>query len=94
MFELVRKQCDEQEIEQSEYLFTRRYHSRATGLGAKQLTHSLQRLMEMEYVVAHCGRSRSCGSYELLFDGRGREGEPTLCGPIDASKLQTIYTYE
>jgi DNA primase catalytic core len=88
IFELARKQCSDQEIEQSEYRFTRRFLREQLGWGATQLRIHLQRLAEMEYVVVHTvGRGR-VAAYELLFDGRGREGEPTLCGLIDPSKLQ------
>jgi len=36
----------------------------------------------MEYVLAHRGPGRTI-EYELVFDGRGREGQPTLPGLID-----------
>ena len=45
----------------------------------------LDRLVEMEYVMSHKTGARLV-EYELLYDGRGREGQPTLPGLIDPSK--------
>ena len=42
----------------------------------------------MEYIIVHRAGSRMC-EYELLYDGRGREGQPTLCGLLDPAKLKT-----
>ena len=33
--------------------------------------------MEMEYVIQHRGSGRRT-EYELLYDGRGREGQPVM----------------
>ena len=41
----------------------------------------------MEYVLIHIAGRGKVTQYELLFDGRGREGELTLCGLIDPSTL-------
>jgi hypothetical protein len=41
----------------------------------------------MEYVIVHSSGRGKVSTYELLFDGRGREGELTLCGLIDPSTL-------
>jgi len=43
----------------------------------------------MEYVLAHRSSGRG-NEYELLYDGRGREGQPTMCGLIDVNKLQPV----
>jgi len=58
----------------------------ALGWSQTALKKHIERLMEMEYVLSHRGGSRRC-EYELLYDGRGREGQPTMCGLIDVSNL-------
>jgi DNA primase catalytic core len=87
MYELVRAECQGQSIEQSEYRFTRRFLRERLKWGATQLRIHLDRLVEMEYVVIHIAGRGKVTQYELLFDGRGREGELTLCGLIDPSTL-------
>lgn len=88
LFELVRTQCEQQQLKQSEYRFTRRFVRENLGWGQTQVKLHLDRLMEMEYVIQHRGSGRRV-EYELLYDGRGREGQPTMCGLIDLTKLST-----
>ena len=87
MHELIRGECITQQIEQTEYRFTRRYLRERLRWGATQLRIHLDRLADMEYIVAHSSGRGKVTTYELLFDGRGREGELTLCGLIDPSTL-------
>jgi hypothetical protein len=58
----------------------------AIGWNQTALKKHLDRLMEMEYLIQHRGGGRRI-EYELLYDGRGREGQPTMCGLIDVAKL-------
>ena len=88
LFELVRTQCEQQQLKQSEYRFTRRFVRENLGWGQTQVKLHIDRLMEMEYVIQHRGSGRRV-EYELLYDGRGREGQPTMCGLIDLTKLTT-----
>jgi hypothetical protein len=87
MHELIRKECLAQQVEQTEYRFTRRFLRERLKWGATQLRIHLDRLVEMEYVLIHVAGRGKVTQYELLFDGRGREGELTLCGLIDPSTL-------
>ena len=87
MHDLIRGECVAQQLEQSEYRFTRRYLRERLRWGATQLRIHLDRLADMEYIVAHSSGRGKVTTYELLFDGRGREGELTLCGLIDPSTL-------
>ncbi len=52
------------------------------------LGHSihLERLCQHEYVVSH-GRQGGLYRYSLLYDGKGREGQPSLLGLVDATSL-------
>ena len=47
----------------------------------------------MEYILAHGGGRGKTIQYELFYDGRGREGQPTLCGLIDPSNLRPRSTF-
>ena len=82
----VSGECDKLELEQTEYRFTRRMIREAIGWNQTALKKHLDRLMEMEYVITYRGSGRRV-EYELLYDGRGREGQPTMCGLIDVTKL-------
>ena len=86
LHELVRKECEAQKLQQNEYLFTRRFMRERLGWGQTQIKLHVDRLIEMEYVLPHRGGGRHV-QYELLYDGRGREGQPTMCGLIDVAKL-------
>ena len=82
----VLRECGRQEIEQREFRFTRRMIRESVGWSQTALKKHLDRLQEMEFLLPHRGGGRRV-EYELLYDGRGREGQPTMCGLIDPSKL-------
>ena len=79
-------QCDELEIDQREHRFTRRMIRESLGWNQTALKKHLDRLLEMEFILAHRGGGRRV-EYELVYDGRGREGQPTMCGLLDAASL-------
>jgi len=86
LFQWVQSECKRLKIEQREFRFTRRMIRESLGWSQTALKKHLERLMEMEYVLTHRSGSRRC-EYELIYDGRGREGQPTMCGLIDVAKL-------
>ena len=61
----------------------------ALGWSQTAIKRHLERIVEMEYVIVQRSGARQC-EYVLLYDGRGREGQPTLCGLIDPAKLKLI----
>jgi hypothetical protein len=79
-------ECKRLKVEQREFQFSRRMIRESLGWNQTALKKHLDRLLEMEYVMPHRGEGRRV-QYELLYDGRGREGQPTMCGLIDAAKL-------
>jgi hypothetical protein len=82
---LVTEASGKEGIARSDYRFTRRQVRERTGLGNTQAKIHLGRLEELEYVVAHqAGRGVS---YELVYDGKGKDGTPFLTGLIDLTKL-------
>ncbi len=84
-------QCDELKIEQREYRFTRRMVRESLGWNQTALKKHVDRLIEMEFIIPHRGSGRRI-EYELIYDGRGREGQPTMCGLLDAASLPKAMT--
>jgi len=87
LYEWMQSECKRLDVEQAEFSFTRRMVREALGWNQTQLHVHFRRLLEMDYLLVRRGGRGSTLVYELLWDGRGREGEPTLCGLIDVTKL-------
>ncbi|UXI68064.1 CHC2 zinc finger domain-containing protein [Tahibacter amnicola] len=60
--------------------FTRRALREHTGLSEAQVRVHLDRLVELEYVLAHAGRNGQRFVYELVFDGDVQRSAPQLMG--------------
>ena len=86
VFQYVDAMAEEQDLLLEEVRFTRRDLRESLGWGQTQLKLHLDRLAQYEYVHIHSGPGRTL-QYELRFDGRGREGEPTLYGLTDPTSL-------
>lgn len=87
IYDWAQAECKRLKIDQREFHFTRRMLRESLSWNHTQLRLHLDRLTEMEYAMVHRGGRGSTMVYELLWDGRGREGQPTLCGLIDVAKL-------
>ncbi len=87
----IQEECKRLEVAQREYRFSRRMVRETLGWNQTALKKHLDRLEEMEYLLSHRSGGRRV-EYELLYDGRGREGQPTMCGLIDAGKLMKSTT--
>lgn len=79
--------CAERRIERNDFLFSRRDVRRWTGWSQTQLRVHLDRLVDLEYVLAHRGCRGQSFVYELLFDGDAATGAPQLVGLIEAGSL-------
>jgi len=84
----VKAECEREGIEQADFHFTRKRVREATGWGDTQLRIHLDRLMEMEFLLAHRGRRGQTFEYELLYRGEDEEGRARLLGLIDSASLQ------
>jgi hypothetical protein len=74
--------------------FTQRELREAFAWGDFQLRRHLARLVELEYVLAHCTPRGNQRQYELVYDGQGRTGEAFLLGLVDPAKLScTLITH-
>jgi hypothetical protein len=60
-----------------------------TGWGDTQCRVHLERLTEMEYLLAHHGRRGQVFEYEFLYAGEGEEGDRFLMGLADLPTVTT-----
>jgi hypothetical protein len=86
--EWVTRECAARQMERGDFRFSRKDVRRETEWGDTQLRLHLQRLEELEYVLAHRGGRGQSFVYELLFERRGEGGAPVLPGLIDVEKLR------
>jgi len=85
--ELVAERMDQEGLERPEVRLTRWDIRQATGLSETRLRLHLDRLLEMEYLLARTGRQGRRYVYELLFDGDLTHNQPRLPGLIDIEAL-------
>jgi DNA primase catalytic core len=91
--QMVRRACDEQKIERSEFRFSRRDVREFTKWSDSQLKCHLHRLEELEYLIVHRGGRGQSMVYELFFECQGDWRQLFLPGLIDPEKLKT-YDYD
>ncbi|HUZ95957.1 MAG TPA: toprim domain-containing protein [Edaphobacter sp.] len=77
---MVRGECDRQQIECSEYRFSRRDVRAFTRWSDSQLKRHLGRLEELEYLIVHRGGRGQSFVYELFFDGAAEASQSSLLG--------------
>lgn len=88
---MVMEHCLPLQMERSDYRFSRREVRDCLGWGDTQLKVHLARLVDLEYILTHRGGRGQRFVYELLYDGRGQNGEPFLPCLIDVEKLKARY---
>ena len=84
---MVAAECKRQQIERSDFRFSRRDVREVTGWGDTQLRLHLGRLEELEYLLAHRGGRGQSFVYELAFAIEGDGNRPVMPGLIDVEKL-------
>lgn len=89
---LVEARMRDQSMARSDVRFTRREAREWLGMSDTQARIHLDRLVQLEYVLAHGGRNGQRYVYELLFDGDVAESTPHLPGLIDVAALDTTAT--
>jgi DNA primase catalytic core len=87
--EFVSQECQRLKLARADFRFTRRDVRAHTGWTDFQVRVHLDRLMQMEYVLAHRGRRGQSFVHELLYDGQGQDGKPFLIGLLDVESLRT-----
>ena len=89
----VTTRATEGHMERSEVRFSRRELRESCAWGDTQLKVHLARLVELEYLVVH--RAERAGySYELAWDGAGRDGSAFLVGLLDPAALDAATAYD
>jgi DNA primase catalytic core len=83
--QMVKERCAACECKQADYRFSRKELRAYTGIGDTQLKVHLERLADLELVLAHRG-SAGRFDYELVYDGDGDDA-PHLSGLIDPQTL-------
>ncbi len=83
----VKAECERLALAPCDFHFTRKQAREATGWGDTQLRVHLDRLVELEYLVAHRGRRGQAFDYELVYQGEDVDGRAKLLGLIDADDL-------
>lgn len=83
----VRARCAAEGIARRDLRFTRREVRALTGMQDTQARVHLERLLQMEYLLAHRGQRGQSFVYELVFDGARDAGGPQLCGLIEVAAL-------
>jgi len=88
----VAGECQRQAIKRGDWRFSRRQVRDLTGWGDTQLRVHLDRLVQMEYLIAHGGRRGLVFEYELVYDGQGGDGGAFLMGLQDMAGLDALPT--
>jgi len=83
---MVTTACEQQEIKQTDYRFSRRDVRGCSGWSDFQVKKHMTRLQELEYVLVHRGGRGQSFVYELLYDGELNDNKH-LMGLIDVEKL-------
>jgi post-segregation antitoxin (ccd killing protein) len=84
---LVAQRMQAQGLPRSDVRFTRRELRERLSMGNTQAALHMERLMEMEYVLAHRGGRGTSFVYELLYDGAADDAGPRLPGLIAVETL-------
>ena len=83
---MVKQWCESREMEQADYLFSRRQVREFTGWSEYQARVHLQKLEDMEYLHRHHGKQGCSYVYELLYPFDAEE-KPFAVGLLDVEKL-------
>jgi DNA primase catalytic core len=88
----VTEQQRTQAIERHAVRFTRRDVRAIAGLSDTQARLHLERLLQLEYVIAHTGRNGQRFVYELMFDGDVTSDAVQCIGLMDVAALSAQVT--
>jgi hypothetical protein len=86
--EMVDAGCEQNSVDREYYRFTQREVREYSGMGNTQVKIHLKRLEELEYVIAHRQLRGQSFSYELAYDGKGKDGKSFFHGLLDIEALK------
>jgi hypothetical protein len=81
--EMVTAECKRLKVPRAAYRLTNRAVRERTGWSDFQVRTHMRKLIEMEYVLVHRGGRGQSFVFELVYDGRGKDGKPFLMGLIE-----------
>jgi DNA primase len=87
LYDWTRTEAQSNQIPIGDVRFTRRAVRETLGWGSTQLAYHLERLVRDEYAVRTGGSIGKLCQYKLVYDGRGREGQPHLLHLTDPATL-------
>ncbi len=87
LYDWTRTEAQSNRLAIGDVRFTRRAVRETLGWGSTQLAYHLERLVRDEYVVRTGGSIGKLCQYKLVYDGRGREGQPHLLQLTDPATL-------
>jgi hypothetical protein len=90
IYRWMRKQCEELQVEQTVFRFSRRQLLDHSGSSLTQLRVHLRRLVDMEYLLVHAGARGQTFVYEMLWQGEGADGSPFVLGLLDPDMLPNL----
>lgn len=85
--ENVGRECSKRGLQRCDYRFTNREARDWSGWSDFQVRTHIHKLLDMEYMLLHRGGRGQSFVYELLYDGKGRDGKPFLMGLIEPAEL-------
>jgi hypothetical protein len=80
--------CSKRGLARGDYRFSRRDVREYTGWGHSQLQVHLQRLQDLEYLLAHRGGRGQSYVYELLYEAKADDKQRFLARLLDVSQLR------
>ncbi|MBI3898502.1 MAG: toprim domain-containing protein [Gammaproteobacteria bacterium] len=89
---MVSASCVRLKMDRCDFRFSRREVREFTSLSDTQLRLHIDRLVELEYLIVHRGGRGQSFVYELIYDGKGKDGKPFVPGLIDVEKLRSTST--
>jgi len=88
----VTARAREQGVQRAQVRFSRREVREHAGMSDTQLRLHLERLVNLEYVLARRDGAGGRLVYELVYDGAGQDGRPFVPGLLDVEALATATT--
>lgn len=92
--EMVLAGCERVGVAREYFRFSQRDVREYTGFGNTQVKTHLRRLEDLEYILAHRQVRGQTFSYELAYDGKGKDGQPFFHGLIDLEALRKKCGYD
>lgn len=86
---MVTKFAEVEGKDRSEIRFTAKDFRTWFGISFQQSRIHLERLAQMEYVIIHRAQRGQQYLYELLYDGKGKDGKPFVVGLISVDQLKS-----